>query len=199
MSALSLEQAASPTAIPVGMADTVAAATTSNPSLAGMDRAELTGALTAVGVPASEAKMRVAQLHHWLYVRGAASFDAMSNVSKHLRALLAEHYTLDRPEIIAEQISADGTRKWLMRMPSTGPADKGAEIETVYIPDESRGTLCVSSQVGCTLSCTFCHTGTQKLVRNLTSAEIVGQVMIARDHLSDWPSTGENRDRKSVV
>jgi 23S rRNA (adenine2503-C2)-methyltransferase len=179
MSALSLEQAASPSL--------VAAAPLAKPSLAGMDRAELGEALIAVGVPAAEAKMRVAQLHHWLYVRGAASFDAMTNVSKHLRALMAEHYTLERPEIIAEQISADGTRKWLMRMPSAGPADKGAEIETVYIPDESRGTLCVSSQVGCTLNCTFCHTGTQKLVRNLTSAEIVAQLLVARDRLGDWP------------
>ena len=160
-------------------------------SLAGLDRAGLAAALAAIGVPAHETKMRVGQLHHWIYVRGARSFAAMTNVSKHLRASLEEVYTLDRPEIVTEQVSADGTRKWLMRMPSTGPHDRGAEIETVYIPDESRGTLCVSSQVGCTLNCTFCHTGTQKLVRNLTAAEIVAQLLVARDRLGDWP--GETR------
>ena len=137
------------------------------PSLAGLDRAGLAAALQAIGVPASETRMRVSQLNQWLYVRGARTFSAMTNVSKHLRAALAAAYTLDRPEIVTEQVSADGTRKWLLRMPPSGPHDKGAEIETVYIPDESRGTLCVSSQVGCTLTCTFCHTGTQKLVRNL--------------------------------
>lgn len=199
MSAPSLEQAASPQAIPMGMADPVAApqALSAKPSLAGMDRAALTEALTAVGVPAGEVKMRVNQLSHWLYVRGASRFDAMTNVSKHLRALLEQSYTLDRPEIIAEQISADGTRKWLMRMPSTGPADKGAEIETVYIPDEKRGTLCVSSQVGCTLNCSFCHTGTQKLVRNLTTAEIVAQLLVARDRLGDWP--GQEAPEGAIV
>ena len=165
----------------------LAPAPAGKPSLAGLDRAGLAEALAAVGVPAGEAKMRVNQLHHWLYVRGAASFDAMTNVSKHLRARLEEAYTLDRPEIVAEQVSADGTRKWLMRMPPAGPHDRGAEIETVYIPDESRGTLCVSSQVGCTLTCSFCHTGTQKLVRNLTAAEIVAQLLVARDRLGDWP------------
>lgn len=192
MSALSLEQAASPATIAAPQA-----ALSAKPSLAGMDRAALTQALIAVGVPAGEVKMRVNQLSHWLYVRGASRFDAMTNVSKHLRALLEQSYTLDRPEIIAEQISADGTRKWLMRMPSTGPADKGAEIETVYIPDESRGTLCVSSQVGCTLNCSFCHTGTQKLVRNLTAAEIVAQLLVARDRLGDWP--GQEAPEGAIV
>ena len=141
--------------------------------------------------------MRVGQLQHWIYVRGASSFAAMTNVSKHLRAGLEETYTLDRPEIVTEQVSADGTRKWLLRMPPTGPHDRGAEIETVYIPDESRGTLCVSSQVGCTLTCTFCHTGTQKLVRNLTTAEIVAQLLVARDRLGDWP--GETPPDGAVV
>jgi 23S rRNA (adenine2503-C2)-methyltransferase len=130
--------------------------------------------------------MRVAQLWHWLYVRGATDFDAMTNVAKDLRARLAGQFAIGRPEIVTEQISEDGTRKWLFRFPSRG-AGRPVEIETVYIPEEGRGTLCISSQVGCTLSCTFCHTGTQKLVRNLTSEEIVGQLMLARDRLGDHP------------
>jgi 23S rRNA (adenine2503-C2)-methyltransferase len=111
----------------------------------------------------------------------------MSNVGKGLRARLAEAFTLDRPQVVSEQVSKDGTRKWLLRMPSTGPLDKGAEIECVYIPEVDRGTLCVSSQVGCTLTCSFCHTGTQRLVRNLTSQEIVAQLIVARDRLGEWP------------
>ncbi|WP_372423993.1 23S rRNA (adenine(2503)-C(2))-methyltransferase RlmN [Salinarimonas chemoclinalis] len=157
------------------------------PSLVGLTREELKARLLEAGVPEREAKMRVAQIWHWIYLRGARDFGAMTNVSKHLRALLAEHYTLARPEVVSEQVSKDGTRKWLVRMPSTGPFDKGAEIECVYIPESDRGTLCVSSQVGCTLTCSFCHTGTQKLVRNLTSAEIVAQLVVARDRLGDWP------------
>jgi 23S rRNA (adenine2503-C2)-methyltransferase len=157
-------------------------------SLAGLERAGLAAALAAIGVPAGELRMRTGQLYHWLYVRGARAFNEMTNVSKHLRAALDAAYTLDRPQIVTEQVSADGTRKWLLRLPPTGPRDRGAEIETVYIPDESRGTLCVSSQVGCTLSCTFCHTGTQNLVRNLTAAEVVGQLLLARDCLGDWPA-----------
>jgi len=131
----------------------------------------------------------VAQLWHWIYHAGATSFAAMGNVSKVLRATLAEHFTLARPTIVAEQISRDGTRKWLLRLDSTGAQDKGAEVECVYIPERDRGTLCVSSQVGCTLSCTFCHTGTQKLVRNLTAREIICQVLIARERLGDFPGS----------
>jgi 23S rRNA (adenine2503-C2)-methyltransferase len=131
--------------------------------------------------------MRVAQLWHWIYVRGATDFGAMTNVGKGLRAALAEAFTLERPQVVSEQVSKDGTRKWLIRMRSTGPLDKGAEIECVYIPEVDRGTLCVSSQVGCTLTCSFCHTGTQRLVRNLTSAEIVAQLVVARDRIGDWP------------
>ena len=134
--------------------------------------------------------MRVAQLWHWLYIRGATDFEAMTNVSKDLRAELARHFTLTRPEIVTEQVSDDGTRKWLLRFPPRG-AGRPVEIETVYIPEEGRGTLCLSSQVGCTLSCSFCHTGTQKLVRNLTAEEIVGQILLARDRLGDYP--GESR------
>ena len=134
------------------------------PSLVGLTREELAERLQAIGVSARESRMRVAQLWHWIYFRGIDDFSQMTNVGKALRENLAAHYTLSRPEVISEQVSQDGTRKWLMRMPSTGPFDKGAEIECVYIPETDRGTLCVSSQVGCTLTCTFCHTGTQKLV-----------------------------------
>ncbi|WP_406854747.1 23S rRNA (adenine(2503)-C(2))-methyltransferase RlmN [Alsobacter sp. KACC 23698] len=156
-------------------------------SLAGATRAELAEALASIGVPEREIRMRVGQLWHWIYFRGVQDFDVMSSVGKGLRASLAERFTLARPEIVSEQVSIDGTRKWLLRMPATGPHDRGAEIEAVYIPESDRGTLCVSSQVGCTLTCTFCHTGTQKLVRNLTSAEIVAQLMVARDRIGDWP------------
>ena len=157
------------------------------PSLIGLSRAELAAALGALGVPQAQQKMRVQQLWHWLYHRGATSFDAMSSVSKELRALLAQQHTLDRPAVVAEQVSVDGTRKWLLRLPGEVKGERPHEIETVYIPDGERGTLCVSSQVGCTLNCSFCHTGTQRLVRNLTAGEIVGQVMVARDRLGDWP------------
>ncbi len=156
-------------------------------TLAGATRAELTRALAESGVPERELRMRAAQLWHWIYHRGARDFSAMRNIARPLLDRLAERHTLARPDIVAEQVSADGTRKWLIKMPSTGPHDKGAEIECVYIPESDRGTLCVSSQVGCTLNCTFCHTGTQALVRNLTSAEIVAQVLVARDRLGDFP------------
>jgi 23S rRNA (adenine2503-C2)-methyltransferase len=157
------------------------------PSLAGLTRASLAERLGEAGVPERERRMRVGQLWHWLYVRGATRFDEMTSVSKALRRTLADAFTLDRPEIVTEQVSQDGTRKWLIRLPSTGRHDKGAEVECVYIPETDRGTLCVSSQVGCTLNCSFCHTGTQKLVRNLTAQEIVAQVLIARDRLGDYP------------
>src|SRR5262249_61996735 len=140
----------------------------------------------AIGVPQPQRKMRVQQIWHWLYVRGATSFDAMSNVSKELHVLLDQHFTLARPEVVAEQISADGTRKWLLRLPGEVTGEAPHEVECVYIPDTDRGTLCVSSQVGCTLTCSFCHTGTQRLVRNLTPGEIVGPGMVARDPLGDW-------------
>ena len=164
------------------------------PSLSGKGRGEIATALRGVGVPESEVRMRTSQLWHWIYHRGIRDFGAMLNVSKAMRTMLEAHFTLDRPEIVSEQISVDGTRKWLIRMPPTGPHDRGAEIETVYIPESDRGTLCVSSQVGCTLTCSFCHTGTQRLVRNLTAAEIVAQVMIARDRLGDWPGAERPKD-----
>ncbi|HKG83430.1 MAG TPA: 23S rRNA (adenine(2503)-C(2))-methyltransferase RlmN [Beijerinckiaceae bacterium] len=165
----------------------IAAAAPARPSLAGLTRAELTARLAAIGLPERERKMRAAQLWHWIYFRGARRFEDMSNVGKGLRAALAEAYTLERPEVVSEQVSKDGTRKWLIRMPPAGPGDRGAEIECVYIPESDRGTLCVSSQVGCTLTCSFCHTGTQRLVRNLTAQEIAAQAIVARDRLGDWP------------
>jgi len=156
------------------------------PSLVGMSRERLADALGTIGVPAGQARMRAAQLWNWIYVRGATDFSAMTNVSKELRTKLADAFAITRPEIVTEQVSEDGTRKWLLRFPPRG-AGRSVEIETVYIPEEGRGTLCLSSQVGCTLSCSFCHTGTQKLVRNLTSEEIVGQILLARDRLGDHP------------
>lgn len=152
------------------------------PSLSGLDRATLAARLSAVGVPEKQLRMRVNQIWGWLYTHGSQSFDDMTNVSKEVRASLAERYSLDRLEIADAQFSDDGTRKWLFRL------DDGHLVETVYIPEANRGTLCISSQVGCTLTCRFCHTGTQKLVRNLEVAEIVGQFVSARDELQDWPT-----------
>ncbi len=157
--------------------------TTALPSLAGLSKPALAEKLVAIGVEPNKARMRAEQLWRWIYHYGVTDFSAMTNVAKELRATLTAHYSLARPEIVTQQISNDGTRKWLVRL---GP---GTEAECVYIPDVGRsGALCVSSQVGCTLNCTFCHTGTQKLVRNLSAAEIVAQVMIARDALAEWPT-----------
>jgi 23S rRNA (adenine2503-C2)-methyltransferase len=155
-------------------------------SLVGLPRGDLAAALVAAGVPECQARMRAAQIWHWMYVRGVTDFAAMTNISKDLRARFAERFVISRPEVVAEQTSEDGTRKWLFRFPSRG-AGRPVDVETVYIPQEGRGTLCLSSQVGCTLSCSFCHTGTQKLVRNLTAEEIVAQILTARDRLGDHP------------
>jgi 23S rRNA (adenine2503-C2)-methyltransferase len=163
-----------------------------NTKLLGLSPDALKDALLAAGVPQKAANMRVRQLWNWIYVHGARDFSAMTNLAKDFRAEMDALLSLARPEIVTEQISSDGTRKWLLR-------SDGQEFETVFIPEPGRGTLCVSSQVGCTLNCRFCHTGTQKLVRNLTPGEIVGQVMVARDALGDWPSTGENRRVTNVV
>ena len=157
------------------------------PSLVGLTRAALAEALAGIGVPPAQRKMRVQQIWHWIYVRGATRFDQMTSVSKDLHATLDAHFTLARPEVVAEQVSVDGTRKWLIRLPGEHDGERPHEVECVYIPETDRGTLCLSSQVGCTLTCTFCHTGTQRLVRNLTPGEIVGQVMVARDRMNDWP------------
>ena len=156
-------------------------------SIAGLDRRALHTVLGMVGVPERQRRMRAAQLWSWMYVRGVTQFEQMSDVSKDLRASLAGAFTLARPDVVSEQISVDGTRKWLLRLPKRGHDMRAPEVETVYIPEADRGTLCISSQVGCTLTCSFCHTGTQKLVRNLTHDEIVGQILLARDRIGDWP------------
>jgi 23S rRNA (adenine2503-C2)-methyltransferase len=170
----------------------------SKPSLVGLSRAQLTEALASIGVPPGQCKMRVQQIWHWIYVRGATRFDQMSSISKELHVALDAKFTLDRPEVVAEQTSADGTRKWLLRLPGE-PGGAPHEVECVYIPETDRGTLCLSSQVGCTLTCTFCHTGTQRLVRNLMPGEIVGQVMVARDRLGDWQAALDGTRRISNV
>lgn len=164
-------------------------------NLTGLTREGLREALIAAGVcPPEKARMRAAQVWRWIHHYGVTDFALMSDVAKETRAKLAEAFTLARPEIVERQVSRDGTRKWLIR---TAP---GIEIETVFIPDVGRaGALCVSSQVGCTLNCTFCHTGTQKLVRNLTAAEIVAQVQVARDDLGEWPSPKEDRRLSNIV
>ncbi len=159
-------------------------------NLVGMPRAGLAAALAAIGTPEPQVAMRTSQVWHWLYHRGARDFAAMSNLSRGFRESLAAAFAIERPEVVTRQVSADGTRKYLLRVAG------GQEIETVYIPEADRGTLCVSSQVGCTLTCSFCHTGTQRLVRNLTAAEIVGQIMVARDDLGDW---GRKPDEKRLV
>lgn len=164
------------------------------PSLAGLSRAGLGAALLSVGVPQKQLRMRMSQLWSWIYVRGETRFEAMSDVSKELRAALGARYTLARPQIVTEQVSIDGTRKWLLRLERQDGEAKAAEIETVYIPEPDRGTLCISSQVGCTLNCTFCHTGTQRLVRNLTAQEIVAQILLARDCIGDWPGARAPED-----
>ena len=165
-------------------------------SLVGLTRADLKQALLESGVAERETRMRVSQLWHWIYVRGARDFSEMTNVGKGLKAQLAERFTLERPEVVTEQVSRDGTRKWLLRMAPTGAHDhnRGAEIECVYIPGDDRGTLCVSSQVGCTLTCSFCHTGTQRLVRNLSTPEIVSQLVVARDALGDFAGQMPGKD-----
>ena len=157
-------------------------------NLVGLTRDGLRDALIAVGVPEKQTKMRVNQVWQWVYHWGVRDFDAMTNLSRDFRASLAANFTIDLPEVVTRQLSEDGTRKYLIRIAG------GHEVEVVYIPEEGRGTLCVSSQVGCTLTCSFCHTGTQKLVRNLTPGEIVGQVMLARDDLGEWPEKGAAND-----
>jgi len=153
-------------------------------NLVGLTRDSLREALIAMGTPEKQAKMRTGQIWQWIYQWGKRDFEDMTNLSKAYRAQLAEHFVIEVPEVVTHQVSEDGTRKYLVRIAG------GHEVEVVYIPEEDRGTLCISSQVGCTLTCSFCHTGTQKLVRNLTAAEIVGQIMVARDDLGEWPEPG---------
>jgi 23S rRNA (adenine2503-C2)-methyltransferase len=154
-------------------------------NLVGLTRPQLKDALIAVGTPEKQAKMRVNQLWQWIYHWGARDFAEMTNLAKDYRALLADNFVLAIPQVVTREVSEDGTRKYLVRIAG------GHEVEVVYIPETDRGTLCVSSQVGCTLTCSFCHTGTQKLVRNLTAGEIVGQIMVARDDLNEWPAPGQ--------
>ncbi|RJE82337.1 23S rRNA (adenine(2503)-C(2))-methyltransferase RlmN [Paracoccus onubensis] len=166
---------------------------TGRTNIVGLTRGQLREALIAAGTAEKQAKMRVGQIWQWIYHWGLRDFAQMTNLAKDYRALLAEHFEISLPEIVSRQVSADGTRKYLLRIAG------GHEVEAVYIPEEGRGTLCVSSQVGCTLTCSFCHTGTQKLVRNLTPGEIVGQVMVARDDLGEWPVPGAPRDETRLI
>jgi 23S rRNA (adenine2503-C2)-methyltransferase len=183
---------------PIAQEDRAPAAPLANPlvepgsslvNLVGLSREELTAAMTEIGQPTFRAR----QLWNWIYHRGETDFAKMSNLSKDFRAALGERFVVQRPAISVDRKSIDGTRKWLLKFPD------GQEVESVHIPESDRGTLCVSSQVGCTLTCKFCHTGTQKLVRNLTANEIVGQVMTARDHLGEWPSPPDGRMLSNIV
>ena len=155
------------------------------PNLVGMSREQMKAALIERGIAEKQTKMRVSQIWAWLYHWGVRDFGEMTNLSKDFRAMLEENFVIALPEVVTRQVSDDGTRKYLIRIAG------GHEVEVVYIPEKDRGTLCISSQVGCTLTCSFCHTGTQKLVRNLTAAEIIGQVMLARDDLGEWPVPGQ--------
>ena len=162
-------------------------------NLVGLTRAQMRDVLIEHGTPEKQAKMRVGQIWQWIYEKGVRDFAVMSNLAKIYRAELAEHFVIEVPEVVSKQVSLDGTRKYLMRIAG------GHEVETVYIPEEDRGTLCISSQVGCTLTCSFCHTGTQKLVRNLTTAEIIGQVLVARDDLGEWPEPGAPKNETRLL
>ncbi len=162
-------------------------------NLVGLTRPAMRDALIAAGTPEKQAKMRVGQIWQWIYQWGVRDFDVMTNLSKVYRTELKEKFVIEVPEVVTRQLSEDGTRKYLVRIAG------GHEVEVVYIPEEGRGTLCVSSQVGCTLTCSFCHTGTQKLVRNLTAAEIIGQVMVARDDLGEWPEVGAPKDETRLL
>jgi 23S rRNA (adenine2503-C2)-methyltransferase len=169
-------------------------AETGKTNLVGMTRERMREALIDCGVPEKQAKMRVGQIWQWIYQWGKRDFAEMTNLSKALRAQLVESFEITIPEVVSKQVSEDGTRKYLVRIAG------GHEVEVVYIPETDRGTLCISSQVGCTLTCSFCHTGTQKLVRNLTAAEIIGQVMMARDDLEEWPVPGtRNTDEARLL
>ncbi len=162
-------------------------------NLVGLTRDQMRDVLITHGTLEKQAKMRVGQIWQWIYEKGVRDFAVMSNLAKTYRAELAEHFVIEVPEVVSKQVSLDGTRKYLMRIAG------GHEVETVYIPEADRGTLCISSQVGCTLTCSFCHTGTQKLVRNLTAAEIIGQVLVARDDLGEWPEQGAPKNETRLL
>lgn len=163
------------------------------PNLVGMTRPQLREALIGAGTPEKQAKMRVGQVWSWMYNKGVYDFESMTNLAKPFRAMLAENFRVTLPEIVTKQVSTDGTRKYLLRI------EGGHEVEAVYIPEKDRGTLCISSQVGCTLTCSFCHTGTQKLVRNLTPAEIIGQVLLCRDDLGEWEKGPDDKRMLSNI
>ena len=162
-------------------------------NLVGLTRPQMRDVLIEHGTPEKQAKMRVGQIWQWIYQWGVRDFGEMTNLAKAYRAQLAENFVIELPEVVSKQVSSDGTRKYLVRIAG------GHEVEVVYIPEEGRGTLCISSQVGCTLTCSFCHTGTQKLVRNLTPGEIVGQIMVARDDLDEWPVPGAPKDETRLL
>ncbi|SLN66673.1 Dual-specificity RNA methyltransferase RlmN [Roseivivax jejudonensis] len=162
-------------------------------NLVGLTRAQMRDAFLAIGTPEKQVKMRVNQVWQWVYYWGVRDFAQMTNLAKDFRAKLTEHFTIALPELVSRSVSADGTRKYLVRIAG------GHEVEVVYIPEADRGTLCISSQVGCTLTCSFCHTGTQKLVRNLTPGEIVGQIMLARDDLGEWPERGAPKNETRLL
>lgn len=162
-------------------------------NLIGMTREQLRDALLAAGTPEKQARMRVNQIWQWIYHWGVRDFDQMTNLAKPFRALLTDQFCIELPQIVSRHISTDGTRKYLVQIAGAH------EVEVVYIPEEDRGTLCVSSQVGCTLTCSFCHTGTQKLVRNLSAGEIVGQILLARDDLGEWPERGAPKDETRLL
>ena len=162
-------------------------------NLVGLTRDQMREAFLAAGTAEGQLKMRVGQVWQWVYYWGIRDFEAMSNLARDYRALLAENFVIELPQVVTRQISSDGTRKYLVRIAG------GHEVEVVYIPETERGTLCISSQVGCTLTCSFCHTGTQKLVRNLTAGEIVGQVMLARDDLGEWPVKGQPKREGRLI
>ena len=162
-------------------------------NLVGLPRAGLREALTTAGTPKNQVNMRVGQVWQWIYEKGVRDFDLMTNLAKPYRAALKEHFVIEVPQVVSKEVSDDGTRKYLMRI------DGGNEVETVYIPEEDRGTLCISSQIGCTLTCSFCHTGTQRLVRNLTASEIVGQILVARDDLGEWPIPGAPKNETRLL
>jgi len=167
-------------------------------NLIGLTREEIAHELeinTAIDIPQRQLRMRANQLWHWIYVQGGRDFDGMTTMAKGLRSTFIHAFSLERPEIVTQQVSNDGTRKWLLRLASSVPGQPGPEVEAVYIPEETRGTLCVSSQVGCTLTCSFCHTGTQRLVRNLSPGEITAQLLVAKDALEEWPGTSSKQTR----
>jgi 23S rRNA (adenine2503-C2)-methyltransferase len=178
---------------PVAVPRTPAPRVDGRVDLVGLSKAQIRAELLAAGLDEKQAKLRAKQIWHWIYNRGATDFAQMTDIAKAQHPWLAERFAIARPEVVEAQVSVDGTRKWLLRSPDA------LDYEMVFIPDADRGTLCVSSQVGCTLNCRFCHTGTMRLVRNLTASEIVGQVMLARDHLGEWPSQPEGRMLTNIV